>query len=197
MTAITRLFRGRSDGRDEFIAVLRPHIDLMYRMAYRWTQCRHDAEDLVQDVLVRLTARRNELRHVEQLRPWLIKVLYRRYVDLYRRQQCSPLVPESELEQQAFDNPIPVLTERIDIPQRIDLQQTLLAALATLDDEQRDTLLLHDVEGYTALEVAEILEINVGTVKSRVHRARNHLKKLLASGTFSDPASCQVATIGK
>jgi RNA polymerase sigma-70 factor (ECF subfamily) len=64
------------------------------------------------------------------------------------------------------------------------VQEALLKALPLLDEGQRDVILLHDMEGYTALEVSEILDINVGTVKSRLHRARNHLKKILSPGTF-------------
>ncbi len=187
MASIISLFRSHRNKKDLYQALLRPHIELMYRMAYRWTQSQCDAEDLVQDILVRLVNRVEEMQQVDNLRPWLIKILYNRFVDLYRRHKNSPLEEDSPNWQADSDE----IVSRIDQAQddhdvlgQLELQQELLLALETLDDDQRDTILLHDVEGYSALEVAEILEISVGTVKSRLHRARNKLKNVLTAGTF-------------
>ena len=183
---IVKLFKSRNPGRNRFITLLRPHVDLLYRMAYRWTQSATDAEDLVQDILLRLSSRVAEMEQVESLRPWLIRVLYRRYVDLYRHRQRIPEEPQEQ-----WQSDIALLRDHIaeavddaDQIARLELQELLLKAMETLDDDQRDALLLHDVEGYTALETAEILDISVGTVKSRVSRARNKLKNFLHPGTF-------------
>ena len=67
---------------------------------------------------------------------------------------------------------------------RLELQRDLVRAMEGLSDEQRDVILLHDAEGYSAAEVASILDISAGTVKSRLHRARAHLKNFLGEGTF-------------
>lgn len=183
---IVKLFQRSDRSQDTFLRLLRPHVDLMYRMAYRWTQSTQDAEDLVQDVLLRLSTRLREMQAVEHLRPWLLKVLYRRYVDSYRRQRRNP--EESQLQWSAdgslLRDHIAEAVSDTDDYERLALQQVLLKALETLDDDQRDTVLLHDVEGYSALEAADILEISVGTVKSRLSRARNKLKKYLQPGTF-------------
>jgi len=186
LASIISLFRSHRNKKDLYQALLRPHIELMYRMAYRWTQSQCDAEDLVQDILVRLVNRVEEMQQVDNLRPWLIKILYNRFVDLYRRHKNSPLEEDSPNWQADSDE----IVSRIDQAQddhdvlgQLELQQELLLALETLDDDQRDTILLHDVEGYSALEVAEILEISVGTVKSRLHRARNKLKNVFAQET--------------
>lgn len=168
---------------DRFTALVRPHIGAMYRMAYRWTQNREEAEDLVQDVLTRLVDRVDQLARVEKLKPWLIKVLYNRYVDLYRRKVNSPVDSDAhwQTDPQLFDE---LATDGEDSYERLDLQRALSHALETLDDDHRDLVLLHDVEGHTALDVADILDINVGTVKSRLHRARKKLKTALGGGTF-------------
>nr|WP_277987223.1 RNA polymerase sigma factor [Microbulbifer salipaludis] len=169
--------------------MVRPHLRLMHRMAYRWTQERADAEDLVQDVLTHLFPRVDELATVQKLGPWLIKVLYRRYVDLYRRRARSPVdetapcVSDDQFFQERLED------ERNHY-QQLELQRMLNRALFTLDESWRDVVLLHDVEGYTALEVAEILDINVGTVKSRLHRARKKLKSVLEPGTIEAFAAC-------
>ena len=174
----------------QFMALLSPHIELMYRMAYRWTRSEADAEDIVQDVLIRLADRVDEMLQIEQLRPWLIKCVYRRFVDLYRSRESNPLQAESSLFGLAaeMDDEAPSLASLQADPRddyaQLDDREALLKALETLDDDQRDVILLHDAEGYSASEVAEILEEHIGTVKSRLHRARNKLKIFLAAGTF-------------
>lgn len=181
LASIIEFFRVHK-GKERFASLLRPHIEPMYRMAYRWTRSQEDAEDLVQDVLIKLAGRVEEMLAVEQLRPWLIKVLYRRFVDVYRREQGSPIVQLDRddasgnlLDQAAADD---------NAEGRLEQQQILAGALDTLDDDQRDVILLYAVEGYTALEIAEILQVNVGTVKSRLQRARDRLKKVLQAEPF-------------
>lgn len=157
-----------------FTALVRPHMAAMYRAAWRWTRERQAAEDLVQDVLVKLVDRVEQMREVDQLRPWLVRIVYRQFVDHYRRQQRSPIMLAEVDEAQADDDPV-TLTDR---------QQRLAAALDAINSDQRDVILMHDVEGYTAGEVATILEISIGTVKSRLHRGRRALKEFLEQGTF-------------
>ncbi|WP_323845835.1 sigma-70 family RNA polymerase sigma factor [Microbulbifer magnicolonia] len=187
--SLTQFFRGRAAPADRFTALVRPHLRLMFRMAYRWTQSRAEAEDLVQDVLTHLFPRVEELAAVDKPGPWLVKVLYRRYVDLYRRRASSPV--EETLPWSSDDAFFQerMLDERNHY-QQLELRRVLNRALAELDDGWRDVVLLHDVEGYTALEVAEILEINVGTVKSRLHRARKKLKAALQLGTIDTCHAC-------
>ncbi|MEQ8407868.1 MAG: RNA polymerase sigma factor [Gammaproteobacteria bacterium] len=207
MNTITRLFTGRSRSQEKFVALLRPHIDIMYRMAYRWCGNQQDAEDLVQDALVGLTKRLHELEEVEQLRPWLIKIVYRRFVDLHRKQTRRPEFSESELSeseaavlggsevpvadqlmqsesQQQSSVQIQSQTRAVDPADTIRQQELIEQALSGLKAEQRDVILLHDSEGYSAHEVSEILGVSIGTVKSRLHRAREKIKKFITDGTF-------------
>lgn len=193
--SVIRLFRGsgnrkghhKGQSKDQFKQLLAPHIEVMYRMAYRWTQSQADAEDLVQDVLVRLATRLEEMQAINDLKPWLLKVLYHRFVDLYRSQKVSPLVgadtlsadydpdSRSETPTDPFANQ-PAPTNNLT---QMELRDALLHAIYQLEPDQTDVVLLHDLEGYTAVEVAEIMDTSVGTVKSRLHRAREKLKKLL------------------
>ena len=152
-------------------------------MAYRWTGTQDRAEDLVQDVLVRLASRVEEMEAVEQLRPWLVRILYNRYVDDYRRQRISPIDTRQSGWEPEADEPAPDPVDQAIDPsepaEQQELRQSLHTALGKLEQEQRDTVLLHDMEGYTAEEVAAIMGTQVGTVKSRLHRARTRLKALL------------------
>lgn len=172
MALLTRLFRPRAAER-RFSDLVTPHLDAMYRMAWYWTRNTHDAEDLVQDVLMRIVNRLDELEALDKPRPWLIRVLYYRYVDLYRRQQRTPVL----LQDDTADTDLPEAENRaIDRPERLTLIAQLDRAISTLSADHRDVVLMHDLEGYTAAEIAGVLGISEGTVKSRLHRAREKLK---------------------
>jgi len=182
VASILRFLNRRAAPRDRFEALLRPHIELLYRLAYRWTGQQDRAEDLVQELLVRLVERLEEMEQIESLRPWLIRILYNRYVDDYRRQRRSPIDDRHSGWNPTAEEPEP---DPLDVPdpehpsEREDQRRQLHRALKQLEPEQRDLVLLHDLEGYTAEEAAEILAIPLGTVKSRLHRARARLKQLL------------------
>jgi RNA polymerase sigma factor (sigma-70 family) len=167
---------------EAFESVIRPHLGPLYRLAYRLSGRREDAEDLVQDLLTKLYARRNEFGKVEHLRSWLMRILYRLFIDQRRQRMRSPLhlVPdtpadeaESILDRLVAENEPAAETER-DARQR-----ALLDAIAKLSEDHRQVLALHDIEGYTLEEMQEIIDCPIGTLKSRLHRARARLRELL------------------
>lgn len=187
LASIIQLFRAQKNHKKRFESLLAPHVELMYRMAYRWTQSQEDAEDIVQDVLIKLVDRVDEMLAIEQLRPWLIKIVYRRFVDIYRREQKSPMVSLNSDSDDGDDAITPSQDWLLSSNEQThsgELEERLTLAIAQLDPEQRDVVLLHFIEGYTALEVAEILDVNPGTVKSRLQRAKNKLKIFLSAGPF-------------
>src|SRR6266702_5499255 len=87
-----------------FEDLLRPQVEYLYRLAWRFTGSVADAEDLVQDVLIKLFPRTQELLEIEKLRPWLARVLYNQFVDSVRRHARSPIV-ELAAEAEGDDNP--------------------------------------------------------------------------------------------
>jgi len=171
-----------------FEDLLRPQADYLYRLAWRFTGSVADAEDLVQDVLIKLFPRTRELLDIERLRPWLARVLYHQYVDLVRRQARSPVV-ELVRDEESDDNPLDALPELKDGPEehaeRSGQRERILRALDRLNPEQRALIAMHDVEGYTLEELETILETPLGTLKSRLHRARQRLRALLPMEPFS------------
>src|SRR5688572_4698758 len=82
----------------DFDRLLREHIPALYRQAYRWTGAADRAEDLVQDLMVRLYPRLDELRGLDQVKPWALRVMYRIFVDQLRRQRNSPVTFGREAE---------------------------------------------------------------------------------------------------
>jgi RNA polymerase sigma factor (sigma-70 family) len=163
---------------DKFVALLRPYVEGMYRLAYRFCGCREDAEDLVQDVLLKLYPRLQELHGIENLQSWLATVLYRQFVDRTRHSNRSPVQLTEDgdtppLPEEGFANqPESLLVSHETIDQ---VQQALLQ----LNEDQRVLVVLHDVEGYKLVELQKMLDVPIGTLKSRLHRAREQLKKLL------------------
>jgi RNA polymerase sigma-70 factor (ECF subfamily) len=134
-----------------FEALVQPHLGAMYRFAYRLAGQQQDAEDLVQDVVVKLYPRLDELESVDQLRPWLNRVLYRQFIDQVRRKNRQGDRSLTELvgtESQAdwLDS-----LESGSVGPDLQLEQSRLGpaldrVMVTLTPDQRTLLLLHDVE---------------------------------------------------
>jgi len=173
--SIVQLFKTRVKPADRFEKLLSPYIDSLYHFACRLCQSTDDAEDLLQQLLTRLFQKLAELEQVESLRPWLFRSLYNLYVDSYRKQRRMSAVISAE------DIPPDEATKEKDPYEEAELSQNqtiILAAVDQLNSEQRLVLLLHDAEGYTLTELADILQAPLGTLKSRLHRARNRVKEL-------------------
>jgi len=155
----------------------------MYRFAFRLTGQQQDAEDLVQDVVVKLYTRLGELEDVEQLRPWLNRVLYRQFIDSVRRKGRRADIALSEIKQDGetnlmdnFPAGLPDITDQLDSAR---LGAALDQALSSLSPDQRTLMLLYDVDGWSQEDVAIVLDVPLGTVKSRIHRCRATLRKKL------------------
>ena len=96
-----------------FEDLVRPHVEYLYRLAWRFTASVPDAEDLIQDVLLKLYPRTEEMLGIQRLRPWLARVLYHQYVDSVRRRARSPvlqLVTEGDGEDDPLDK-VPTMRE--------------------------------------------------------------------------------------
>ena len=170
--------RGKSASK--FEELVHPHINYLYRLAFRFCGNQEDAEDLVQDLLIKLYPKRDELEKVEKLRPWMTTSLYRMFVDGYRKKTRSPL--ELIDDETAFyettvsDGFTPDMTLAED--QRINEIQ---AAFNRLSEDHRVLMTLHDIEGYRLVEIESMLGTPVGTLKSRIHRARARMRDMLAN----------------
>lgn len=164
----------------DFDALVRPHINYLYRVAYRFCGNKDDAEDLVQDLMVKLYPRRAEMAGVEKLRPWLTTTLYRMFIDGTRRKARSP-IELVEDEHSFYETMEGDGVERPDESLGREQQmERLQAAFERLNDDHRTLITLHDIEGYKLTELEAMLEVPVGTLKSRIHRARARMRELLS-----------------
>jgi RNA polymerase sigma-70 factor (ECF subfamily) len=165
---------GGKSASDRFEVLVRAHYRALYRTALRLTRSVHDAEDLVQEVCVRAFPRLEEIEGLERPHFWLVRVMYRVFIDSRRRYERRN-VESIETHSEPF-------TEEAGPAEEIDvllMRERLDRAWRRLDDQQRALLALHDIEGYTLAELNEMMGTKEGTLKSRLHRARVRLGKLL------------------
>ncbi|MBL1278179.1 MAG: sigma-70 family RNA polymerase sigma factor [Ectothiorhodospiraceae bacterium] len=167
-----------------FDELVRPHLTYLYRLAFRFCGNQEDAEDLVQDLMIKLFPRCAELEDVDRLRPWLVTSLYRMFVDGTRRKKRSPmeLIDDEAAFYETIANCESTPSQDLAEDQRITQLQE---AFERLSDDHRVLLTLHDIEGYRLVELEKILNVPVGTLKSRIHRARAKMRKMLEPAGLS------------
>ncbi len=165
-----------------FERLLKPHMQRLYRLAYRLTHSKPEAEDLFQDVLTKVFTRLDEIAELKDPGPWLSRVLYNQFVDNHRRYARQRLfkVDEGQLPGRSVET-LPGNLDSSSDSERLHDIRSLEAALDRLSDEHRTVVLLHDAEGYKLEEIHQITGDPLGTIKSRLHRARARLRELLES----------------
>jgi RNA polymerase sigma-70 factor (ECF subfamily) len=165
--------------------IVRDHSARVYRLAYRLTGNAHDAEDLTQDVFVRV------FRSLHRFQPgtfegWLHRITTNLFLDGARRRQkirFDRLADGSEERlPSSWPNPAQQLADA-------DLDHDVAAALAALTPDFRAAVVLCDIEGLSYDEVSEVLDIKIGTVRSRIHRGRAQLRTALAHRRPTDEHS--------
>lgn len=165
---------------------IRPHLDNLHRYASRLTGQTADAEDLVQELLLSLYRKDIDLDTLENAGTWLLKSLYHQFIDFTRKQTRNPGVPNVEILQDRLET-IPDESARAEqLVEQAALRQQIHAALAGLGPEQRALVVLHDMEGFTLAELETILGTPLGTLKSRLHRARQALRTQIFMEPFAE-----------
>lgn len=153
---------------------------LVFSVSVRLLRDYQHAEDVTQDVFLRAYSSIDQFSG-GSFRAWLTRIATNRCYDLLRSFQRRPaqsLEDRAAEEEPAWSvEPRPIDPEVSAV--RMDLSRRLEHALALLPDDQRLAVLLYDVHGYDYSEIAEIAGISLGTVKSRISRARSHLRDLL------------------
>jgi RNA polymerase sigma-70 factor (ECF subfamily) len=156
--------------RTDFVVLIHDHAPALYRIAYRLVGDAHDAEDVVQETLRSAWKSRANFECGRGQRAWLAAILRRRVIDRWRRAgRRMVLVGEGPLE-------VPVTAAD---PTTNDFTDEMQAALSELPPELRESLLLVVVGELTHQETADTLGVPLGTVLSRVSRARTRLRKYL------------------
>ena len=174
--------------KNRFEALLRPHFDALYAAARRMTLSPVDAEDLVQDVALKAFEKLDELERIEFPRAWLLKVMYNKFIDELRSSKRSAV----EQAATGVDSEEPDDYERSDwLPEEMldrEIRITrILMAMKRLDAESAALVALRDLEGLTIAELEKMTGSPSGTIKSKLHRSRARLGRLLSSDEVLKP----------
>ena len=165
--------------------------DQVYRVARHLAGSRDEAEDLVQDTYARAFRSWRSFTPGTNLRAWLLRILTNLNIDRGRRRQRAPdMQPLEEgdyflynkLEESAGDGTV----EEERVVERLS-QDDIVDALAAVPHDFRDVIVLVDIGDFTYQDAAQILDIPVGTVMSRLHRGRRILKRELAESAIGEP----------
>ncbi|MBI3522477.1 MAG: sigma-70 family RNA polymerase sigma factor [Chloroflexi bacterium] len=160
-------------------------LDALYRTALRMTRSEAEAEDLVQETYIRALRFRDQFTPGTNLKAWLFRILTNTFINLYRKKQARP--ETTELDDVDESSLYRHMTGSSTAPASPDPEAALLdstvapevtSALEELPEKFRTVVLL-DVEGFAYKEIAELLDIPIGTVMSRLHRGRKFLQKRL------------------
>jgi RNA polymerase sigma-70 factor (ECF subfamily) len=178
------LRRRRPPGRElAFEELVSVHLDPLYRTALRLCAGHtQDAEDLLQDVMLRAFAKRRQLREPVAARSWLFTILVRTNLNRLRRRRRRPEQLSTDMDENAFERALaewtsgPTPDEALG---REELRERLMASLDGMPPGTRAALWLVDAEGFTQREAGTMLGVPEGTIASRVFRGRRALRDAL------------------
>jgi RNA polymerase sigma-70 factor, ECF subfamily len=162
-----------------------PMLDSLYGAALRMTRNPADAEDLVQETMLRAYRAFDRFEPGTNLKAWLFRILTNAYINTYRKRQREPQkvsqdqVEDFDLYQELKDHD----SQYSETPESIVLDSLLdsdiVRAIEDLPEQFRLAVVLSDMEGFSYAEMAEIMDVPMGTVMSRLHRGRRALQKRL------------------
>lgn len=170
--------------RDEFEREAIPHMSALYTFAVRMTRDEDDASDLVQETYLKAYRFFDKFERGTNCKAWLFRILKNSYINRFRKSSKAPDTVEYDVIEEFYDTirdssvETSVLEEQV-FSQALD--DEVSAALNRLPDEFRTVIILCDIENFTYEEIAEFIDCPIGTVRSRLHRARKILAAQLAS----------------
>lgn len=194
MNELLLISRARGGDREAFGELVEQYRDNVYRLAYRMCGNAYDADEAAQEAFVAAWRALPNFRGDAKFSTWLYRLTTNAAIDVMRREKRHQTVGDGEMMELADDADSPQETV-----ERTEQQEAVQKALATLSEEYREVLLLRYMEELDYAEIAEVLQLPSGTVKSRINRAKAALKMaLLKSGNiFGGSSVIHTETNGK
>jgi RNA polymerase sigma-70 factor, ECF subfamily len=167
--------------RDEFSAIALGALSALYNAARRLTGNDHDAEELVQETYLHAFEHADQLKSLAACKVWLFRIMRNRFISLHRAARARPelVVVEGDLEKLPAADEVALQLERAAIARMS--RAAIEKAIARLPEEMRATVTMCDIEGFSYHDISEIVGCPVGTVRSRIARAREQLVRALAT----------------
>lgn len=160
--------------------------DRLYNMVTHTIGCAVEAEDVVQEAFVQAYTKLSSFRQDSAFYTWLYRIAVNAAIS--RRRKKRPTISVEHHQEVSGTEPLDdaeMPTERLEREERVS---QVHEALGQLNEQHRAILVLREIEGFCYEEISEILDMPIGTVRSRLHRARSHLKEQLESMLFEHPA---------
>jgi RNA polymerase sigma-70 factor (ECF subfamily) len=160
-----------------------PEIHVLYNYAYHFTHNEEDANDLVQETYMKAFKSIDSYQEGSNAKAWLFRILKNNFINEYRKKVSRPTSVEYEevinFHEEEEDTPYSTYSDlRLEIFEHM-MGDEVTKAINELPIDFREVILLCDIEGFSYEEISKIVEIPIGTVRSRLHRARNGLKERL------------------
>ncbi len=163
---------------EEFRKEALPHMDALYNYALQLTQDSDDAADLLQETYVKAYRFWDKFEKGTNCKAWLFRIMKNSFINFYRKNIKSP----EKLDYDEIEEIYETIKSNEENPHNLDreiydnvLDDDVMSALKSLPEEFRTVLIMCDIEGMTYEEIADFLDIPIGTVRSRIHRARKVL----------------------
>ncbi|MDZ7806079.1 MAG: sigma-70 family RNA polymerase sigma factor [Gracilimonas sp.] len=176
---MSQLTRDEKQKQKDFDEEIIPHMDALYNFALRLTTDPNDAEDLVQDTIVKAYRFFSSYEKGTNAKAWMFRILKNSFINNYRKTSKKPSQVDYDEVSSYYESIRAERTETSDLENlmfREMMDDDLSNALTRLPEDFRTVVLLCDVEGYTYEEIANMLDVPIGTIRSRLHRGRNLLK---------------------
>lgn len=177
--------RARNGDMQAFEALILNHEKIVYNLAYRILQNEEDAKDISQEVFLRVYRYLDRFDGKSAFSTWLYRIAYNTCIDETRRRKNkaaysidAQLETEDSSMKQQYTDPTPTPEAQVLSKER---QKRLLSAIESLPPDYKTALILRDLEGLSYSEISETMGLALGTVKSRIARARSQLKERILS----------------
>lgn len=178
----------KSGNEAAFEQIIRKYEKLVYTIAYRSTGSEHDALDISQDVFIKIYKNLPQFKEQSSLSTWIFRITMNTCVDFSRKRQKALASISIDDEENSRFLEIPDNTsEPLSCIESIELANNIQKAILSLPESHKKIIILRDIAGLSYSEISRILDMPEGTVKSRLSRARENLRKiLLSNGTIDD-----------